>query len=186
MLPRDRPNFSREEVLQMMAAKFPEYKWDWDKYPVFVAEIRGYYKKMGGNKFGNDVGIYDDACFIVGESFFEAYNYNIDPAVLKDGMPFIKEGIWEVYKLDLHKKAYLALCQRLGPVEFFRYNSKGAPIPGRKSIGLNLHSGGITNTNSAGCGTVPPWQWVEFIYNLVKLDREGRNDGVIPRVVMNN
>ena len=161
-----------------------DLKWDWDKYPCFVLGCRGYYPSMG-QKGINDVGIYDDAAFIIGQDFFESYNFNTDPSALKYGRPFLKEGVSFAYKLDLHQNRYAALCQRLGPVDVLRYNPNGPAIEDKGNFGINIHSGASRSTNSEGCHTVPPYQYPFFMSSLILLDAKGRKDGVIPYVLIN-
>ena len=46
--------------------------------PVYILAIRGYYKNIG-KPAENDLGIYDDAMFLIGPDLFLAVNANTDP-----------------------------------------------------------------------------------------------------------
>ncbi len=183
MLPREKPKIDRDDLLERFSLKFPEYEWDWDKYPVFCMGTRGFYPTT---EQWNKVNVYDDAVAILSKSgHFETFNFNTDPQALEAGRPFLKEGIWLEYKLGLHKQSYAALRQ-IGPVDVLRYNPSGAPRPDRGRFGINIHSGGESRTNSLGCQTVPPWQYPFFMVSLIQLDKQGRKDGQIPYVLINN
>lgn len=157
IVPKLRPQMTEEEVRRLIAGH------DLKGSKVIFVGIRGYYKKTMGNPVTNDVGIYDDAIFILTPDGMKAYNANTDPSVLRKGIAVLKEGLhW--YKKGLHGiskgagKAYPA----------FRPASKDEGVPvtrdGKDSrgIAINMHKGGYHQTSSEGCQTIYPDQWQEF------------------------
>jgi lysozyme len=176
-IPNERPKMTRDEVLKKYLPT-----WDWNKYPVMVLGVRGYYARTIGMP-GNDFNVYDDAVFIITKDNFYAFNFNTDPAAWENGRAMLAPGQYFCYKLDLHQSRYLALCQRLGKV--FVLRRSGATVTKSEgNFGINIHSGGENNTNSEGCQTVPPWQYPEFIYTLCKEYIQNGKNVVIPYVLV--
>jgi len=151
--PASRPKITRKEVKTMLEKAFP----DFSPPDVMVIGIRGYYLNSMGKAGQNDRQIYDDAIIIVGKETkeFFVFNGNTDPANFNLGVANLNPGIWPVYKLDMHKGQYLALCQRAGAVTVTR-DGKG---PDTGNFGINIHRGGVWSTSSLGCQTIPPSQW---------------------------
>lgn len=166
MLPPSRPRLSSAELMQLLAP----FAIDRAKYPLLIVGIRGYYADSLGKPGQNDRGIYDDAIFLVSPNVMAAFNANTDPAkyragsgtVAAKGMASLMPGFWPVYKFDLHKGRYLALCQRAGPVDVLR-DGKVEAYEDRGNFGINIHRGGYSTTGSEGCQTIPPDQWPAFI-----------------------
>ncbi len=157
MLPASRPQMSKEDLLAQIELTHPEF---FKSLPdLFVVGIRGYYEDSMGEKGKNDRAIYDDAIFIVGKNCYHPFNGNTDPSAFKKEMANLKPGVWPVYKIDLHRGQYLALCQRAGNVTVIR-DQKG---PDTGMFGINIHKGGVWKTSSLGCQTIPAEQWEEFI-----------------------
>ena len=121
-----------------------------------------------GNPEVNDRAIYDDAIFIVANDEFISYNANCDPRRFSKGIASLKAGVWSAYKFDRHKGAYMALCQRMAKVTVMR--DKEGDDTGM--FGINIHRGGSFGTSSAGCQTIPPSQWEDFIATSMKLARK--------------
>lgn len=155
VIPASKPQLKKEDLIAQIQLTHLEFKMP----DLFVVGIRGYYEDSMGKPNANDRGIYDDAIFIVGKNIFEAYNGNTDPSAFKKEMANLKPGIWPVYKLDLHRGQYLALCQRAGNVTVIR-DEKG---PDTGMFGINIHKGGAWKTHSLGCQTIPPEQWPQFM-----------------------
>lgn len=169
IVPEDRPRLSYSELLPKVKAA----GLDVDKHPVFVAGIRGYYRKTMGDPGGNDRGIYDDAIFLVSPAFFGAYNGNTDPSRRKPGSGFgaakgmarLKPGVWLVYRFDNHGSKsgpYPAICQRAGKVTVIRDGVAG-DYEDAGNFGINIHRGAWAQTSSLGCQTISPAQWDSFI-----------------------
>lgn len=162
MLPHSLPQLTQVQALQLLSG-FSSQLHD---YPVIVLGIRGYYKKTMGNPLTNDVGIYDDALFIIGPHHFSSYNANTDPSVLRKGVAVLKVGTVTMYKVGLHnmKNPYEALRQ-YGRVTVIRdgreeTDTKVAPFY------IDIHKGGFTTTSSLGCQTIHPNQWQSFISTM--------------------
>jgi hypothetical protein len=126
---------------------------------------RGYYRDTMGKAGVNDLGIYDDAMFVVSPSDFASFNANVDPSRQRPGMATLVSGVWR-YKIGTHNISkdpathprYTALVQA-GEVTVHRDgigNDTGW-------FGINIHKGGYTGTSSEGCQTIHPDQWSDFI-----------------------
>jgi hypothetical protein len=162
--PRSKPRLSTVEIEQRLQI-YPQHV----DYPLLIVGIRGFYRDMGQPGM-NDRGIYDDAIFIVSPNVTASFNANTDPSKVRigqgtgatKGMASLAPGFWPVYKFDLHKGRYLALCQRAGPVTVLR-DGKAEAYEDRGNLGINIHKGGYSTTGSEGCQTIPPDQWPAFI-----------------------
>lgn len=130
---------------------------------VMVLAIRGYYLNSQGAPGENDRGIYDDAFILIGPNYFQTFNANTDPrkhekgiAQLLPGWHSFRQG-WHGYgKASGHQAFRCSNPDEVSPV--LRDGQNGI----QKGFTINLHSGGYTNTNSAGCQTVQKDQWSEF------------------------
>ncbi len=166
ILPLYRPNQSSKITLNIL-----------DKYDFLIPKshknalvkvlfVRGYYLNSMGVKGKNDRAIYDDAVFVVSPEGVQSFNGNSDPASYRKRIATIKEDQAINYKPGLH-----GYSRKGGAYPAFRQNKNCTVI--RDGVGLdtgmfhvNLHRGGINNTSSAGCLTIPKHQWGEF-YSLV-------------------
>lgn len=155
MLPNKTPQISREELIALIKKHYPDLAID--KFAVIG--LRGYYKNTMGAPAVNDRAIYDDAIIILTDNELHAFNGNCDPSAYREGIAKLKAGIWSVYRFDLHKGKYLALCQRSGNVTVIR-DGKGEDTG---MFGINIHKGGYNTTSSLGCQTIYPSQWDRFI-----------------------
>jgi lysozyme len=166
-----RPKLTLEEVLQIVK-EFPAFE-----EKVFVLAIRGYYKNSMGKPGVNDIGIYDDAMFLVGPGYFQAFNANTDPAIETPGKATLIPGLHR-FKKGLH-----GFGRKTPPYKAFRPASKDETLPvtrwgqegQHKGKYINLHCGGEYNTNSAGCQTIIKIQWPEFqeaAYKLLDLEKQ--------------
>jgi len=166
IMPASRPRLSTAE-LEMRLIPFAI---DRQKYPLIIVGIRGYYMKSMGDPSRNDRGIYDDAIFTLSPNVTASFNANTDPSKVRagqgggaaKGMASLAPGFWPVYRFDLHRGRYLALCQRAGPVTVLR-DGKAEAYEDRGDFGINIHRGGYSTTGSEGCQTIPPNQWPAFI-----------------------
>lgn len=183
MLPSGRPNLKREQALVLLG------EWDFDKYPIAILGIRGYYENSMGKPNVNDIGIYDDACCVITKDKFRTFNFNTDPSSMAEGRAMLDLGVWYSYKLGKHKNQYLAVVQRMAKVRVIRKDSS-APKGFRYAtgwFGINIHKGGLNTTGSLGCQTIPPSQWDEFIYLIESSQKSlGREDGLISYKLIQN
>lgn len=164
IIPANRPQLSKADLLAQIELTHPDFKMP----EFFICGIRGYFEDSMGEKEKNDRNIYDDAIFLVGKDDFIAFNGNTDPAAFKLQIASLKPGIWPVYKFDLHKGQYLALCQRAGNVTVNR-DGKGEDTG---MFGINIHKGGTWGTSSLGCQTIPAEQWGQFIAAAIELAKK--------------
>lgn len=156
IIPQSRPQWRRERVIQCLT----EHGSTGD---VALLGVRGYYRDTMGVKGKNDFGLYDDAIFLVGKSFFSSFNANTDPGRdgvnPKIGKPYavLKPGNWK-YRLGMHKSSYMALVQA-DEVTVLRGETKEET----GWFGINIHKGSLNSTSSEGCQTIYPLQWPAFI-----------------------
>jgi hypothetical protein len=176
-VPNSKPQLKKADAEKILSA------YDLTKYPVKLLGIRGYYKQRMGNPLQNDVGIYDDAIFVVSERVFMAFNANTDPSVQRKGIATLKPG------LHLYKKGNHGISKPGGGYPAFRPATTGEKLPvtrdGKVSegIAINIHKGSINSTSSEGCQTIYPTQWGEFQENVYSLMR-ANNQTVIPYVLI--
>lgn len=158
-----------------------------DQHPVLLGR-RGYFENEGRTG-QNDIGIYDDAIFLVvpGEET-KAFNANTDPSSLgKKGRATLFAPQVVKFRLGTHNvskpkdQQYRALIQA-APVIVHRFDTaefaKGSthPVYGTclggelwtnnaqvPSFGINNHRGGEFTTSSEGCQTIYKPQWPEYI-----------------------
>lgn len=167
MLPRSRPQATREEVLSWISR-------DWSRIApadkVILAGRRAYYRDTMGKPGQNDTGIYDDALFwLWPEGGFAAFNANTDPSRYgwNPGVgklyARLKPGCYRFCKWR-HRGQYAAFGQGSNPVTVQRMNADGTVHHEEEGdgFGINIHRGGESGTSSWGCQTLPPAQWEEF------------------------
>lgn len=176
MIPNSRPQLSKEDALRYLAL------YDLVKYPVKILGIRGYYKQTMGNPVQNDVGIYDDALFIVSKNYFGTFNANTDPSRIFPGVAVLKAGGPYLYKIGMHnmQHPYEALRQ-YGNVTILR---NGVPVTDSpvNRFYIDIHKGGYGTTSSLGCQTIYPDQWPEFLKS-VKNELALNNQTLIPYIL---
>jgi hypothetical protein len=141
----------------------------------FVLMSRAYYEATMGQP-GNDVGMYDDAAFIVSPQGFSSWNANTDPsrygwnAGAGKYMARLKPGIYTYRRLKHHPSrpdGYMAFGQGDSPVTVERIREDGSIARTESGcFGINLHRGGINGTSSEGCMTIPTGQWPAFDQTL--------------------
>lgn len=135
--------------------------------PVFILALRG-----------KEIGIYDDAMFVINlhTGVFEPYNANTDPSKQTPGIATLVPGL-HPYKKGPHHigkpNAYPAFRPATPDEGLPVYRAGKSGI--YRGIAINIHRGGINTTSSAGCQTIPPGQWSEFqpfIYE--EMDKAGQ------------
>lgn len=188
-LPPSKPRLSSDKVLQIARVVGVDLK----KHKLVVVAIRGYYRNTMGKQGTNDIGIYDDAIFLVTENVCAAFNANTDPSSEKVGRAHLAPGTYYAHKFSNHngsKTSYPAICQRLGDVTVTRLLKDGSRMSETGRFGINIHKGGNTTTSSEGCLTIPPTQWDGF-YQLAKSEAirlygADWNKVVVPLVLIEN
>jgi lysozyme len=139
----------------------------------FVLMVRGYYRDTMGDPGKNDVGIYDDAAFILTTHGMTAWNANTDPSRYgwNPGagkyMARLKPGIYAYRALKHHPSrpdGYMAFGQGDNPVTVQRIKQDRTIVTEETGcFGINLHRGGRSGgTSSEGCLTIPVEQWQQF------------------------
>lgn len=151
---------------------------------MYVVAFRAYYEDSMGKPDENDVGIYDDAVFIVTPTHFSSWNANTDPSRYgwNSGagkyMARLKPGVWSFRRLK-HKihspTGYMAFGQGSAPVTVERIRKDGSiAITESGCFGINLHRGGNSGTSSEGCQTIPVAQWPAFDKRLAEIAGDDR------------
>jgi lysozyme len=191
ILPNGRPKLTKEQAIGYLSA------FNLTEYPVKLLGIRGYYKDTMGKPDTNEVGIYDDAQFIMSGAIFMPFNGNVDPskngdkiATLKahgrinpDGSITVANPEPYLYKIGMHnmKAPYEALRQfgRITVIRGGKEETDTAAAP----YYIDIHKGGFGTTSSLGCQTIPPAQWPEYLTN-VKQQLKKFNQVIIPYILL--
>lgn len=162
ILPPARPRRDKDRISKIL--KFFELG---NSLPIIIF-VRGYYLDSMGVKGKDDLNIYDDAAFLVGDGLglFESYNANTNPSVPFRGGRYLAQLNLGRYRFaqGLHKGKYKAL----------RSFPEGVTLPCTRNGELstcshiNIHKGS-TNPKAAdlvwseGCLTIPDIQYGDFI-----------------------
>lgn len=148
------------------------------KAKVFIVGIRGFFRDLMGRYGKNDLGIYDDALFLVGPDYYRTFNANTDPSKDRPGVATLRPG------LHPYRKGRHGISRGPG-YPALRPATAGERLPvmrdGRPDYGvaINIHRGGLNTTSSEGCQTIHPDQWREFITNAYAL-MDDNEQAVIP------
>lgn len=153
--------------------------------PVKVVAIRGYYKDSMGEAGKNDRGIFDDAFAVSGPGYFKTFNGNTDPRKFGAGIGMLLPGV-HYFKKGLHGFAH-------GPYPAFRTANIKEILPVlrdgqfgiRDGVTINLHKGGVYNTNSIACQTVQAEEWLEFQKDVYKLMQDN-SQRELPYILIEN
>jgi lysozyme len=165
-----RPKLARQEL----EAKIKNYVVP---EMVKLVGIRGYYKNSMGKPGENDIGIYDDALFLIGPAIYIAFNGNTDPSKRKPGIAKLIPGV------HYFKKGKHGLSKPGGGYSALRPDTPDESLPvtrdGKegihKGIAINIHKGSYSGTSSEGCQTIFPDQWIQFITEVYHaMDIEGQ------------
>lgn len=173
ILPPSRPHRSRE----LLEAVLEHYEHPQTK-PVVVF-VRGHYLNTMGKAGKDDLNIYDDACFVLGNSYklFESYNANTNPSFVRRGgrnLAQLNLGKYRFYQ-GLHKKRYKAL--RAYPEGVLLPVTRDGVLSTAQYI--NIHKGSTNHKArdivwSEGCLTIPDTQYGDFILRVyAEMDRVG-------------
>jgi hypothetical protein len=150
MVPAAVPQASREDIAARMATA--GHALDRAKYPLHLVGIRGYYRDSMGAVGRNDIGIYDDALFVLSPNVFAAFNANTDPSYRRPktatmkGMATLRPGLWMAHKIGTHK-GYQALSQQMSKVTVDR---DGDPIPDSGWHGITSTAAAIAPRRAKG------------------------------------
>lgn len=146
----NRPQITDERLKDIIAASPFSYPGGY----VSLVGLRGYFANSVGIKGANDVNVYDDAMLVLeNQQIVGRYNANTDPSK-QEGRAHLLPGIYTFYR-GRHKNridAFRAYPE--GVVWKCERMQNGVMIPSTCSY-INIHDGGITNTWSEGCQTLP-------------------------------
>lgn len=180
MIPQSRPQASLTQIHAHALAAWEKNGKLPENFPTtYVVAFRSYYRDSMGKKGLNDIGIYDDAIFIVTPRHFSSWHANTDPsrygwnAGAGKFMARLKEGVYSFRRLK-HKinspTGYMAYGQGARPVTVERIKQDCTIATTETGqFGINLHRGGNNGTSSEGCQTIPPEQWTHFDNTLAPL-----------------
>lgn len=174
MIPKSRPRAPRHVVESAALEKWREDPSRIQFPDFYLLGVRGYYRDSMGKPGVNDVGIYDDAIFVVGPETFSAFNANTDPSALRKEVASLLPG-WYPYKPGKH-----GVSRPGGGYPAFRPATKNEELPVRRDgeptvpsarpgVAINIHRGSRNSTSSLGCQTIHPDQWDAF-HALVTLE----------------
>lgn len=153
---------------------------------VKVVAIRGYYLNTMGKAGENDRGIFDDAIILMGPNYFQTFNANTDPRIVKQGVGMLLPG-WHLFKQGWHGygKASGHKAFRTANVREVLPVLRDGQVGIKEGVTVNLHKGGQFNTNSIACQTIIADQWREFQEQAYKLmNAEGQK--VLPYLLLEN
>jgi len=185
MTPNSKPRASRQRIEVAALAAWKDDGYKAEDFPTsYVFASRAYYRDSMGKPGVNDVGINDDAIFILTPDHFSAWNANTDPSrygwnpSADKFMARLKPGVYSFRRLK-HKmnspKGYMAYGQGSKPVTVERIRQDGTIASTETGLfGINLHRGGNNGTSSEGCQTIPPAQWTDFDKTLAPIIGDGR------------
>lgn len=173
MLPSGKPQMTKADALEKLSA------FALAAYPVKLLGVRGYFGKTMGDPDKNDVGIYDDALFVVSDDLYLPFNANTDPSRLLPNVAVLKPGGPYLYKIGMHnmKAPYQALRQ-FGRVTVLREGKEHTDTAAAPFY-IDIHKGGYNTTSSLGCQTLHPEQWYFFLQS-VKDELKKHNQQIIP------
>jgi len=169
------PQLSRERAIEIATAAWRAGGNTAPLPAVCVLAVRGYWEKSMGNPSRNDVGIFDDAFFLITPDGFYPERANTDPSKVGwnpgVGKPFfmLDPGVWYFYP-GPHKGVTpafrqaddAAVAKRLGIGNEGKFtgvrmwgweDSRNYKETGHQQV--NIHPGGQENTSSWACQTLP-------------------------------
>jgi lysozyme len=166
MIPKSKPQ-APLHVVQSAALK------SWMEVPdrgampdIYVLGVRAYFRDTMGKPGVNDIGIYDDAMFVVAPGIFASFRANTDPSRHRKGIATLIPG-WYPFRPGNH-----GISRPGGGYPAFRPATKGEALPvfrdgetgrsKRDGIAINIHRGNYNSTSSEGCQTVYPPEWDAF------------------------
>jgi lysozyme len=177
--PASRPGLSREKAQALLEVHGVD-----TNYPALLG-VRGYFRNSMGKDGVNDVGVYDDAIFLLTPTAFAAFNANCDPSIHRYRMANLREGVWK-YRVGIHglsRPSYLRYTALVQAAEVTVIRDGAGADTGM--FGINIHKGGEAGTSSLGCQTIPPVQWKEFI-GVVEGSLERYERQTIPYCLISN
>lgn len=159
-----------------------------NKYRPLSLEDKVWILGIRGCNGPNQVGIYDDALFLITPNGVEGFNGNTDPsrlikgvAQLVPGTYYYKKGLHGLHHLDLndpHQKDILDEAIRSGRdisnLTYWAFRQDSDVSVKREGddtvhtdnvqnrFWIDIHRGGYNTTSSAGCQTIHPDQWPDF------------------------
>lgn len=174
-VPNTRPKLTRDAVI----AKLRGMAINTDR-PVLLG-VRGYYRDTMGIAGANDIGLFDDAIFLLTPTRLLSFNANTEPSREHPRVATLKPGVW-LYRVGVHGLSKPAAQQYPALVQAAIVRVTRAPeIAGGPRtedsgmIGLNIHRGSINSTASEGCQTIVPTQWPDFIGAVIEALRASRH-----------
>lgn len=171
-IPPAKPAASEATVRAAAATAWKARHGDAPMPSLYLLACRGYFRDTMGAPGRNDIGIYDDAIFILTTHGMSGWNANTDPSRSgynsKAGkfMARLATGVWKFRRLK-HKASspdgYMAYGQGEYPVTVQRIREDGTIATTENGcFGINLHRGGLSGTSSEGCLTIPREHWAAF------------------------
>jgi lysozyme len=165
MIPSSRPQLPKQTAERYLLINGVDIRRD-----VALLGIRGYYLDSMGARAKNDIGIYDDAFFIVGPEVYVSFNANTDPSRHRHGIATLLPGVYP-YRKGRHGisrgPGYPALRPATTGERLPVSRIGEARVPSaRAGVAINIHKGSRNSTSSEGCQTIHPSQWESFIFTV--------------------
>jgi lysozyme len=186
IIPPSLPKASPDLVRKLAAADWVAAGYNLKDLPgVYQFACRGYRLESMGNPKRNDVGMYDDACFLVTPWGVTPVNCNVDPSRFGwnpgVGKPFaqLKAGVWwfrpgphkgvmpalrqcdedEAARLSVPNNGRMTVLRVWGLNDSRNYEETGY-------FAINQHPGGWEGTSSWACLTYPPTYAKRFLQDV--------------------
>lgn len=170
----NRPKISSKDAQTIAKYFYP------DGVPaVLLIGVRGYFLNSIGKRNENDFNRWDDAILVLEKGeLVKTFNANTDPSKLRADVAMLKAGIYKFYK-GRHKNRIDALRAFPEGVKWdcVRQDRNGKWYEAKCSH-INIHDGGLSDTWSAGCQTLPNYagnrQFNEFrdlVYKLMSASK---------------
>ncbi len=173
--PKSQPQASLDTVRFVALSRWRKEGHEEPLPKVYVLAVRGYWKASVGDPTRNDVGVWDDAFFLVTPTKMLAERANTDPSKIGwnpgVGKPYfmLDEGVWFFYpgahkgvKPAFRQADNAAVAKALGipnggkftGVRMWGWNDpRNYKETGHQQV--NIHPGGDVGTSSWACQTLP-------------------------------
>lgn len=193
IIPKERPKLGAADAIALALSKLSSPGCNEDAIraacPTLLLGVRGYYADSYKRPRVNDVGVYDDAMFLVTPDRVLAFNANVDPSrtgwnpSIEKYYAQLEVGVWP-FRRGPHKgvsghfrqmtteeaqaaelSRYFSDSRMHGSFTVRRAHQDDPSAADSHQTGyfaINIHEGTHHGTSSWGCQTLPPEQFAEM------------------------
>ena len=147
----NRPKISDSDV-----DKVAQYYFSGNIPKLLIIGVRGYFANSMGKPGQNDFNIWDDAILVYADGdLIRTFNANTDPSKRRAGKAMLDPGVYQFYR-GVHKQRIRAFRAYPEGVRWpcTRQNATGKWAKSLCQL-INIHDGGLSDTWSEGCQTIP-------------------------------